>query len=179
MEGLPLLGAVLFCHSPVFSRSSPLRHRALGGLRRRLLDTDGATMVRPPTPRLDPRTRTPHARLLCIHSATSAPCPRSGSAGAKYARCSVVCDAAALRDAAAPGPSPAPAPPIATHAELRVHALWVQGVDLIAGGRNKSKHRTAPKSENVYLLLLVKVSSPPARRRLKTHGLPLLLLARV
>ena len=108
MEGLPLLGAVLFCHSPVFSRSSPLRHRALGGLRRRLLDTDGATMVRPPTPRLDPRTRTPHARLLCIHSATSAPCPRSGSAGAKYARCSVVCAAAALRDAVLFCHSPCP-----------------------------------------------------------------------
>lgn len=39
----------------------------------------------------------------------------------------------------------------------------VQGVDLVAGGRNKSKHRTAPKSENVYLLLLVKVRRAPAR----------------
>ena len=27
----------------------------------------------------------------------------------------------------------------------------------MAGGRNKKKHRTAPKSENVYLKLLVKV----------------------
>jgi hypothetical protein len=77
------------------------------------------------------------------------------------------------------GTKPPPPRRRSQHAELRVHALWVQGVDLIAGGRNKSKHRTAPKSENVYLLLLVKVSSPPARRRLKTHGLPLLLLARV
>lgn len=32
-----------------------------------------------------------------------------------------------------------------------------QGVDLIAGGRNKKTHRTAPKSDNVYLKLLVKV----------------------
>lgn len=31
------------------------------------------------------------------------------------------------------------------------------GIDLIAGGRSKTKHRTAPKSENVYLKLLVKV----------------------
>ena len=33
----------------------------------------------------------------------------------------------------------------------------LQGIDLIAGGRSKTKHRTAPKSENVYLKLLVKV----------------------
>eukprot|EP00967_Tisochrysis_lutea_P086270 scaffold121462_cov18-Tisochrysis_lutea.AAC.5 len=32
-----------------------------------------------------------------------------------------------------------------------------QGVDLIAGGRSKKTHRTAPKSDNVYLKLLVKV----------------------
>ena len=32
-----------------------------------------------------------------------------------------------------------------------------QGIDLEAGGRNKTKHRTAPKSDNVYLKLLVKV----------------------
>lgn len=32
-----------------------------------------------------------------------------------------------------------------------------QGIDLEAGGRNKKVHRTAPKSENVYLKLLVKV----------------------
>eukprot|EP00793_Prasinoderma_coloniale_P001679 PRCOL_00003484-RA len=31
------------------------------------------------------------------------------------------------------------------------------GIDLEAGGRNKKKHRTAPKSENVYLKLLVKL----------------------
>jgi hypothetical protein len=31
------------------------------------------------------------------------------------------------------------------------------GIDLKAGGRNKKTKRTAPKSENVYLKLLVKV----------------------
>jgi hypothetical protein len=31
------------------------------------------------------------------------------------------------------------------------------GIDLIAGGRNKKTARTAPKSDNVYLKLLVKV----------------------
>ena len=36
-------------------------------------------------------------------------------------------------------------------------AARAQGIDLVAGGRNKSKHRSAPKSENVYQLLLVKV----------------------
>jgi len=33
----------------------------------------------------------------------------------------------------------------------------VQGVDLIAGGRNKKTKRVAPKSDNPYLKLLVKV----------------------
>ena len=33
----------------------------------------------------------------------------------------------------------------------------LQGIDLKAGGRNKKTKRTAPKSENVYLALLVKV----------------------
>lgn len=33
----------------------------------------------------------------------------------------------------------------------------MQGIDLEAGGRNKKTWRTAPKSENVYLKLLVKV----------------------
>jgi len=32
-----------------------------------------------------------------------------------------------------------------------------QGIDLIAGERNKKTSRTAPKSDNVYLKLLVKV----------------------
>lgn len=32
-----------------------------------------------------------------------------------------------------------------------------QGIDLKAGGRNKKTKRTAPKSGNVYLKLLVKV----------------------
>merc|ERR1719460_3108917 len=31
------------------------------------------------------------------------------------------------------------------------------GIDLEAGGRNKKKHRTAPRSDNVYLKLLVKL----------------------
>mmetsp|Transcript_24368 Transcript_24368/g.59877 ORF Transcript_24368/g.59877 Transcript_24368/m.59877 type:complete len:187 (+) Transcript_24368:102-662(+) len=31
------------------------------------------------------------------------------------------------------------------------------GIDLEAGGRNKEKHRSAPKSENVYIRLLVKL----------------------
>ena len=36
--------------------------------------------------------------------------------------------------------------------------FWMfQGIDLKAGGRKKNTQRTAPKSENVYLLLLVKV----------------------
>lgn len=34
---------------------------------------------------------------------------------------------------------------------------YLQGIDLEAGGRNKKTWRTAPKSENVYLKLLVKV----------------------
>ena len=38
------------------------------------------------------------------------------------------------------------------------------GIDLIAGGRNKKTHRTAPKSENVYLALLVKLYKFLARR---------------
>jgi large subunit ribosomal protein L18e len=36
----------------------------------------------------------------------------------------------------------------------------LQGIDLVAGGRNTKKHRTAPKSDNVYLKLLVKVRVP-------------------
>ncbi|KAK9838190.1 hypothetical protein WJX81_007878 [Elliptochloris bilobata] len=38
------------------------------------------------------------------------------------------------------------------------------GIDLEAGGRNKKVHRTAPKSENVYLKLLVKLYSFLVRR---------------
>lgn len=33
----------------------------------------------------------------------------------------------------------------------------MQGIDLIAGGRNKTVRRTAPKSDNPYIKLLVKV----------------------
>lgn len=40
---------------------------------------------------------------------------------------------------------------------LRVFICDEQGIDLKAGGRNKKTKRTAPKSENVYLKLLVKV----------------------
>lgn len=35
--------------------------------------------------------------------------------------------------------------------------VCLQGIDLEAGGRNKKTARTAPKSDNVYLKLLVKV----------------------
>lgn len=44
----------------------------------------------------------------------------------------------------------------------RCHAP-VQGIDLEAGGRNKKVCRTAPKSDNVYLALLVKVRWSHAR----------------
>jgi len=37
-------------------------------------------------------------------------------------------------------------------------------IDLIAGGRNKKKSRTAPKSDNVYLKLLVKLYKFLVRR---------------
>lgn len=40
---------------------------------------------------------------------------------------------------------------------LSVFICDEQGIDLKAGGRNKKTKRTAPKSENVYLKLLVKV----------------------
>jgi hypothetical protein len=40
-----------------------------------------------------------------------------------------------------------------------------QGIDLKAGGRNLRKHREAPKSDNVYLKLLVKVSSRDRQTR--------------
>lgn len=45
-----------------------------------------------------------------------------------------------------------------------LHTLTSQGIDLVAGGRNKKKHRTAPKSENVYVKLLVKLYRFLARR---------------
>jgi hypothetical protein len=40
-------------------------------------------------------------------------------------------------------------------------AALLQGIDLEAGGRNKKTWRTAPKSDNVYLKLLVKVRTVP------------------
>lgn len=49
---------------------------------------------------------------------------------------------------------------------LTLHLLLHQGIDLIAGGRNKKTARTAPKSDNVYLKLLVKVGRRRALRRL-------------
>ena len=41
--------------------------------------------------------------------------------------------------------------------QLNTFNKRVQGVDLVAGGRNKKTKRTAPKSENPYLALIVKV----------------------
>jgi hypothetical protein len=40
----------------------------------------------------------------------------------------------------------------------------LQGIDLIAGGRNKKTSRTAPKSDNIYIKLLVKLYRFLARR---------------
>ena len=51
-------------------------------------------------------------------------------------------------------------------------SMVLQGVDLIAGGRNKTKHRSTPKSENVYLLLLVKVRAARARWARRSMLLP-------
>jgi hypothetical protein len=44
----------------------------------------------------------------------------------------------------------------------RTDTLSSQGIDLVAGGRNKKTKRIAPKSDDVYLKLLVKVSSTQA-----------------
>ena len=41
-------------------------------------------------------------------------------------------------------------------------ATVLQGIDLKAGGRNKRVHRSAPKSDNPYVKLLVKVRSGAA-----------------
>lgn len=43
-------------------------------------------------------------------------------------------------------------------------ARRMQGIDIVAGGRNKKVHRTAPKSDNVYLKLLVKASGGAGAR---------------
>lgn len=56
------------------------------------------------------------------------------------------------------------------HAEP--HCFSVQGIDLEAGGRNKKTWRTAPKSENVYLKLLVKVRTAALLRLLWQVTLP-------
>ena len=53
--------------------------------------------------------------------------------------------------------TPAARLPASVNSALMHAFLFAQGIDLKAGGRNKKKHRTAPKSENVYLKLLVKV----------------------
>lgn len=60
---------------------------------------------------------------------------------------------------------------VASAAHLCVARSLSQGIDLIAGGRNKRVHRTAPKSENPYVKLLVKVRRlwrlrRPCRRRM-------------
>lgn len=54
---------------------------------------------------------------------------------------------------------PPPAGTICRRCLLRVvpRPSLLQGIDLKAGGRSKKVHRTAPKSDNVYLKLLVKV----------------------
>ncbi len=66
----------------------------------------------------------------------------------------------------APPPWCGAAPGVAAqHAVVAGHQLDLcdvppaiaQGIDLKAGGRNKKVARTAPKSKNVYLALLVKV----------------------
>lgn len=48
--------------------------------------------------------------------------------------------------------------PLSSPGEVFVQRTAAMGIDLIAGGRNKKTARTAPKSDNVYLKLLVKVS---------------------
>lgn len=47
--------------------------------------------------------------------------------------------------------------------EVLVGRTAAMGIDLIAGGRNKKTARTAPKSDNVYLKLLVKVTADAIR----------------
>ena len=49
-------------------------------------------------------------------------------------------------------------------------SLSLQGIDLIAGGRVKNRNRDAPRSENVYLRLIVKVRvAAKQRRQAKTN----------
>jgi large subunit ribosomal protein L18e len=60
-------------------------------------------------------------------------------------------------------PPPWPTTPVpqifslADHVHPLLPTTNQQGIDIEAGGRNKKKSRTAPKSENVYLKLLVKL----------------------
>jgi len=48
---------------------------------------------------------------------------------------------------------------------LSIPCFLLQGIDLKAGGRNKKVHRTAPKSDNPYLKLLVKVRITGGRKK--------------
>lgn len=47
---------------------------------------------------------------------------------------------------------------------MNVQLYGAQGIDLVAGGRNKKTKRTAPKSDNPYLKLLVKVTRSTVQR---------------
>lgn len=49
-------------------------------------------------------------------------------------------------------------------AYLDLPRLILQGIDIKAGGRNKTVHRSAPKSDNPYLKLLVKVREDISRK---------------
>ena len=54
--------------------------------------------------------------------------------------------------------------------------ITAQGIDLKAGGRNKKVARVSPKSENVYLRLLVKVQAVSlcdSRHGIGIYGLPI------
>ena len=47
---------------------------------------------------------------------------------------------------------------------IEIKRFWFgygeQGIDLVAGGKSKKSKRTAPKSDDIYLKLLVKVLWP-------------------
>ena len=66
----------------------------------------------------------------------------------------------------------------APHCASLLSLITAQGIDLKAGGRNKKVARVSPKSENVYLRLLVKVPAVclcNSRHGIGIDGLPLLL----
>ncbi|TQD84216.1 hypothetical protein C1H46_030306 [Malus baccata] len=54
-------------------------------------------------------------------------------------------------------PSPFPPPPSPLSNPLSSSCLYSQGIDLVAGGKSKKTKRTAPKSDDIYLKLLVKL----------------------